>query len=273
MSSKKVKQKTPPKKKIPVPCLIAAAAAACLLIGYLIAGAVLGSFNPAKWGKEKSKPTAHAVTCAIIYPDLQDSGEIWQTGGMEQTNAVTMREALENDFDKDFFKFSDDGTIASVGDLTAANGYSFSIQKNTQRLPEKLPDKPSEITLVDSDTYEIFFCDPSGNRISMLTDKIKEESAPKNENAEPTESGETSDNSDTADNTDETRAHSGESASTDGTITEATESAANKPSEVEKNSEITGSATQQNSTDEQTDPTLSPTEDKDNIGSGLIFDE
>lgn len=272
MSSKKVKKKTPktpPKKKIPVPYLIAAAAAGCLLIGYLTAGAVLGSFNPANWGKEKSKPTAHAVTCAIIYPDLQDGGEIWQTGGMEQTNAVTMREALENDFDKDFFKFSDDGTIASAGELTAANGYSFYIQKNTQRLPEKLPDKPSEITLADSETYEIFFCSPSGERISMLTDKIKEESAPKNETAEGGPAG----SADTKDSPDETRVHTGVSESTDGTVTEAAGSEAKNPSEIEHNSESTGAAAPQDGTNEQTGPTLSAAAGSDNIGSGLIFDE
>ena len=259
MSSKPDKSKE--KKKIPVPCIVAAAVILCLIIGYLIAAAVLGSFNPTKWKEEESVNVTPAVTCAILYPDLQDNGEIWQTGGMEQTSAKTMREALETDFNKGFFTFADDGTIASVGNLTAANGYKFTIQKNTTRAPEKLSDKPSEIILADTETYEILYCDPSGNQIAIVTDKIKEESAPKNPSGE----------NDRTENTE------GESKNTSVTETSSktTSGAANNETSADTTSgeENTESTKPLSGKEEQNSSTLPQTAGLDNIGDGSIFDE
>lgn len=156
---------------------IGAGAVGVLIVIYIILGAVFGSMNPAKWGKaaEPGAPSDEpSIVCAILYPDLQENGDIWQTGGMEPTHAKTMREALEADFEEDFFTFADDGTIASAGKLRAVNGYSFKIQKNTTRAPEMLSDKPADIGLVDSETYEITYCDPDGEAVTILSESIKE---------------------------------------------------------------------------------------------------
>ncbi len=151
--------------------------AGLLIVIYIILGFVFGSMNPTKWGKtpDSDAPSDEpSIICAIFYPDLQENGDIWQTGGMQPTHAKNLREALETDFNDEFFTFSEDGTIASAGDLMAADGYFFKIQKNTTRSPEELSDKPADIELADSETYEIIYCDPNGEALTVLPEAIKE---------------------------------------------------------------------------------------------------
>lgn len=166
--------------------IIGLGAVMLILSVYIILSLVFGSMNPTKWRKNANSdaPSGEsAIICAIFYPDLQESGEIWQTGGMQPTHAKTLREALESDFDDGFFTFAEDGTIASAGGLTATNGYTFKIQRNTTRSPELLPDKPADTELADSETYEITYCDPDGETVSILPEGLKEMSGtePKND--------------------------------------------------------------------------------------------
>lgn len=268
-----------------------AAVLVCIIAAYLIAGAVNGSLNPTKWGKSETsvKETSHSLYCAVNYPDLQSDGAIWQTGGMAETHAINLKECLEKDFEKDFFKFASDGTISAVGELKAANGYSFAIQKNTTRSPEPLSNKPEEIILEDSMTYEIYYCDPDGEEITKLTAEIKEktdisETQGSSDSSEPTESGSTGSfdelTTDPVDPVDPT----------DDTVSKATEPTENKETESELSSTPT-KATDPTKTTNPTDPTKTtepkdpakstdPTEketlpavaDTDNIGDGSIFD-
>lgn len=146
-----------------------------IVIGILCAAVVLGAavaIIAAVVNSQKTVVTpigAPTVICSISYPDLQPSGEIWQTGGMQETASKTMREALEKDFEGKFvITFDEDGNIDSLGDLKAENGYSFLIYESTSQGKNLLEKTPEEIELTDNTSYEIEYTDPDGQMVSIL---------------------------------------------------------------------------------------------------------
>lgn len=146
-----------------------------IVIGILCAAVVLGAavaIVAAVINSQKTVVTptgTPTVICSISYPDLQTSGEIWQTGGMQETACTTMREALEKDFaDKFDITFDEEGNIASLGALKAENGYSFFIYESTTQGKNLIDKTPEQIELADSASYEIEYTDPNGDIVSIL---------------------------------------------------------------------------------------------------------
>lgn len=146
-----------------------------IVIGILCAVVVLGATVAIVAAVVNSQrtvvtPTGEpTVICSISYPDLQTNGEIWQTGGMQETACTTMRQALENDFaDKFDITFDGEGNIASLGELKAEDGYSFLIYESTTQGKNLLDKTPEEIELTDNTSYEIEYTDANGDIVSVL---------------------------------------------------------------------------------------------------------
>lgn len=145
--------------------LIAAAVAAVLLIQ----------------NKQKNNPVSGTdqssvnVVCAILYPALQENGEIWSTGGMQELEGTTLREALEKDF-ADIFSvtFAEDGKLASLGEIHSGGGYRFIVYKNTPSGRVDLGEIPETILLEEACTYDICLIGPDGQAVNHYTDQIRE---------------------------------------------------------------------------------------------------
>ncbi len=127
-----------------VTCVLSIAVVVCTagIMGWAMFGPALSDFISRSLKLTDTAREEPTVWCSIGYPDLQEDGRIFQTGGMRALTGTTLREALEKDYAEDFtVTFAEDGTLLSLGELTADQTHSFAIYESTEQGVKRLDKK------------------------------------------------------------------------------------------------------------------------------------
>ncbi|MCI8332477.1 MAG: hypothetical protein HFE78_06600 [Clostridiales bacterium] len=134
------------------------------LLLLLLAGTVLTIIflRPGKKNDDASRPAPTTIV-SIIYPELQDNGQIVYTNTFIETRESNLYGALEQLADKIQFTYDETGALLTAGRLRPQSDEKLLIKQNTQHEQIDLGKIPSAVSLEDGATYEIMLADEKGD--------------------------------------------------------------------------------------------------------------
>lgn len=115
--------------------------------------------------KDTSRP-APTTTISIIYPVIQDNGQIVYTNALIETTQSDLYGALEHTLsDKIKFTYDETGGLLTAGRLHPQKDEKLVIKQNTSREQIDLGTVPAGVSLEDGATYEIMLADAKGDPV------------------------------------------------------------------------------------------------------------
>ncbi|MCI8589262.1 MAG: hypothetical protein HFE77_00880 [Clostridiales bacterium] len=115
-----------------------------------------------------SRPDTTIIS--IIYPDLEDNGQIVYTNTLIATTQTNLYDVLQQEAaDKIHFTYDESGALLTAGRLQPQTGEKLLIRQNTSREQIELGAIPSAVSIEDGATYEIWLSDAQGNQLYQIT--------------------------------------------------------------------------------------------------------
>jgi len=115
--------------------------------------------------KDTSRPAPTTIV-SIIYPEIQDNGQIVYTNALIETAESDLYGALEHALaDKIKFTYDESGALLTAGRLRPQKDEKLVIKQNTSREQIDLGSVPAQVSLEDGATYEIMLADAKGDPV------------------------------------------------------------------------------------------------------------